>query len=267
MTLLAPNVTLPLALLFYAMGTVVALASLFTRDKRPQLAALILMICGFVAHTVWIGTICVRTGHPPITNLPEAAAFISWTIFAVELALYIRYRVYAASFFVYPLVLLLLAVAAVVGEPFAHLDPSLRSTLFTTHLLLSTVGVAALLIGLAFTILAYLQDRSLKSKQRGALWDLIPSLNVCKMVGYRALATGFSIYTMGLIAGVLWSYRTTADLMVPNAKEIGAIIAWILFAILLESFIRGAYRAKRMLYISAGAFVAIVVAILGIGHG
>lgn len=267
MTHLAPTDTLYVALLCYGAGTIVALGSLFTRDKRPQHTALIAMIAGFIAHTVWIGTICARTGHPPLTNLPEAAAFMSWTVFAVELGLYIRYRVHAASFFVYPLVFLLLAVAAVVGEPFAHLDPSLRSSLFTAHLLLSTVGVAALMIGLAFTLLAYVQDRSLRSKKRGALWDLIPSLSVCRMVGYRALAIGFSIYTLGLIAGVIWSYRTTADLMVPSAKEVGALVAWIFFAVLLQSFITGAYGARRTVFFSAGAFVATIVAILGIAHG
>ncbi|HEX9163381.1 MAG TPA: cytochrome c biogenesis protein CcsA [Thermoanaerobaculia bacterium] len=267
MTQLNPTTILYIALAFYAAGTLVALASLFTRGNRPQFMGLLLMIAGFAAHTVWIGTICVRTGHPPLTNLPETASFVAWTVFLVELVLYIRYRVYAASFFVYPLVFILLAIAAVVGEPFAHLNPALRSSLFTTHLLLSTVGVAALLIGLAFTLLAWVQDRSLKSKKRGALWDLIPNLNVCRMVSRRALTIGFAIYTLGLIAGVVWSYRTTADLIVPNAKEIGAVVAWVFFGILLESFISGAYRATRTILISACAFVAIVIAILGIAHG
>ncbi|HSP33808.1 MAG TPA: cytochrome c biogenesis protein CcsA [Thermoanaerobaculia bacterium] len=229
---MTPTVILYTALAFYAAGTIAALVSLATRGKRPQFVGLLLMIAGFVAHTVWIGTVCVRTHHPPLTNLPEAASFVGWTVFAVEIALYIRYRVYAASFFVYPAVFLLLSISAIVGETFAHLDPALRSSLFTTHLLLSTVGVAGLLIGLAFTLLAYMQDRSLKSKKRGRLWELIPSLNVCKTVSYRALTIGFSVYTLGLIAGFLWSYRTTADLMVPNAKEVGAVVAWLFFAIL-----------------------------------
>jgi len=264
---MTPNDFLYAALLLYAAGTIAALISLATKSKRPQVVGLILMIGGFVAHTIFIGTICARTGHPPIENLPEVASFVAWTVLAVEIALYIRYRVYAAAFFVYPLVFLLLSISAVVGEPFAHLDPSLRSSLFTAHLLLSTVGVAGLLIGLEFTLLAYMQDRSLKSKKRGALWELIPSLNVCKTVSYRALTIGFGVYTLGLIAGFLWSYRTTADLMVPNAKELGAVIAWVFFAILLQTFISGAFRARRTIVISACAFVAIVVAILGIARG
>ncbi len=263
---MTPNLTLYVALVLYAGGTLVALASLFTKEKRSQHIALAFMVGGFVLHTIWIGTICVRTGHPPLTNLPEAAAFMSWTILAAELALFIRYRVHAASFFVYPLVLILLTISAVIREPFARLNPSLRSGLFTTHVFLATVGVAALLIGLAFTLLAYLQDRSLKSKRRGALWEWIPSLDVCRTVSYRAIAVGFSIYTLGLLAGILWSYRTTADLMELRAKQIGATVAWVLFAALLQSYISGAFRSRRTMVIAAGAFVATLVAILGIHH-
>ena len=73
---MSPNFTLYAALLFYTAGTLIALASLFTRERRTQHAALVLMIGGFLCHTTWIGTICARTHHPPLTNLPEAAAFL-----------------------------------------------------------------------------------------------------------------------------------------------------------------------------------------------
>ncbi|HET7710424.1 MAG TPA: cytochrome c biogenesis protein CcsA [Thermoanaerobaculia bacterium] len=262
---LSPNATLYFALAWYAAGTVVALTSLFFANRRLPVTGLLLMIVGFVSHTIWIGTICVRTGHPPLTNLPEAVSFVAWTVFLVEILLYFRYRVHAASFFVYPLVLILLIVAAVVRESFAPLDPTLRSSLFTAHLLFATVGIAALLIGLAFTVLAYMQDRALKSKTRGRLWEWIPSLDICKQLAYRAIAIGFSIYTFGIVAGILWSYRTAA-LSGLRTKEIGALVAWVLFGALLQSFITGMYRSKRTVMISAGAFIAVVVSLLGIEH-
>lgn len=256
--------TLYLALALYALGTLAALASLFVRTKALQYGGLLLMIGGWIAHTVWIGTICAATGHPPLTNLAESASFVAWVVFAVELGLWLRYRVYAAAFFVYPLVLLLLTLSAVVGENFAVLDPELRSNVFTLHLLMSTLGVAGLFIGLAFGLLASIQDRALKNKRPGRLWEWIPSLDVCKTVSFRALAIGFSVYTVGLIAGVLWSYRTTAGFMDLRVKQIGAVTAWILFAVLLQSYISNTYRRKRMLFVSAGAFVAVIVAMLGI---
>jgi len=264
--MMTPNAALYAALALYALGTLVALASLFTRGTRLQQAGLGAMVAGFLAHTIWIGSICVRTGHPPLTNLPEAASFVGWTVFAVELGLFIRYRVQAASFFVYPLVLILLTISAVVREPFARLDPSLRSSLFMGHVLLTTLGVAGLLIGLSFTLLAVMQDRALKAKTRGRLWDLIPSLNVCKVVSYRALAIGFSVYTLGILAGILWSYRTSAGLIELRSKQVGAVVAWVLFAVLLQSYITGTFRGRRTIVISACAFIAILVALLGIHH-
>ena len=190
---MSPNATLYIALVLYAAGTLVALVSLFARDVRMQHGGLGMMIAGWISHTIWIGTICTMTGHPPLTNLPEIASFVAWTVFLVELILFLRYRVQAAAFFVYPLVLILLTLTAVVREPFAKMDPALRNGLFTTHVFLSTIGVAALLVGLAFTILAWFQDRSLKSKRRGKLWEWIPSLNVCRILGYRMLAVGFAM--------------------------------------------------------------------------
>jgi ABC-type uncharacterized transport system permease subunit len=261
---MSPNLTLYSALALYACGTLIALATLFTREKRMQQLALAVMLLGFVSHTIWIGTICAMTHHPPLTNLPEAASFVSWTLFAAELIVFVRYRVHAASFFVYPLVLMLLTIAAVVHEPFATMDPAMRSSLFTMHVLFSTVGVAALLIGVAFTTLSYVQDRSLKSKRRGPLWEWIPSLSVCTAVSYRTLAIGFSIYTLGVLTGILWSYRTTAEVTDFRVKEIGGVVAWILFGVLLQSFAGGAYRARRNLVISTFAFVAIVITIFGI---
>jgi ABC-type uncharacterized transport system permease subunit len=263
---MSPNLFLYVALAFYAAGTLVALGSLFAREIKLQTSGLVLMLIGFAAHTVWIGTICVRTHHPPLTNLPETASFIAWVIFIVELILFIVYRVHAASFFVYPLVLMLLTVAAVVHEPYALAGPAMQSRLFLTHILLSVLGVAALLIGVAFNFLAWAQDRSLKSKERGRMWEWIPNLNVCKRVSYRALAIGFSIYTLGILTGILWSYRTTAELIDLRVKQVGAIVAWILFATMLQSYIGGGYRARRTMVISACAVVAVLVAILGIRH-
>jgi len=261
---MTPNATLYIALAFYAAGTAVALLSLFAREHRAQYLGLALMVIGWVSHTVWIGSICVRTGHPPITNLPEAASFVAWTVFLAELILFLRYRVPAAAFFVYPLVLMLLTLTAVVREPFVHLDPSLRSNLFIMHVFLSTVGVAALLVGLAFTTLAQVQDSNLKTKRRGKLWEWIPSLNVCRTLSYRTLAIGFAIYTVGLLTGIVWSSRTTSELVEPRVKQIGAIVAWIFFGLLLQQYISGGYRGRRTAVISACAFVAILVAILGI---
>src|SRR5207302_10442993 len=109
-------------------------------------------------------------------------------------------------------------------------------------------------------------DRAVRAETRGRPGQRMQSLRICKPVGYRALATGFAIYTAGLLAGVLWSYRVNAGPIDFRTKQIGAVVAWVLFATLLQSYISGVYRARRTILISAGAFIAMVVAMLWIHH-
>ena len=264
---MSPSFPLYLALALYGAGTLTALLSLQLRPAdRLQRAAALVMGLGWLAHTVWIGTICSQTGHPPITNLPESVSFIAWTILGVQLVLWLKYRIEGAAFFIYPLVFLLLSLAAIVHEQFRPLDPELRSNLFIAHLLLSSVGVAALLIGVGFTVLYQMQERAIRSKKRGALWNWVPSLRVCDLVSYRALSIGFAIYTLGILAGVIWSYRSSESVLTPGVKEIGAFVAWLMFAALLQSYIAGSYRTRKTLVIAAVAFVSILVSIFGIQH-
>lgn len=263
---MSPSFPLYLALTLYALGTLTVLASLVFRAHGWQRTATVLMGLGFLAHTVWIGVICTKTGHPPITNLPETTSFIAWTILLVKLVLWARYRVDAASFLIYPLVFLLLGISSVVGERYHALEPALRSNIFILHLLLTTVGIAALLVGVGFTVLYQIQERSLRAKTRGTLWEWIPSLKVCDMVSYRALTIGFALYTVGLVAGILFSARTAAPGWSPGMKEYGAFVAWIFFAALLQSYFAGKYRGRRTLVIAAVAFVSIFVSLLGIAH-
>jgi len=262
---MSPNAPLYIAVVLYACASIVTLVSLIRREEILQRFSFLVALGGFLSHTIWIGIICTRTQHPPLTNLPEACAFIAWMLMAIEIGLYFRYKIHAASFFVYPLVVLLLSITAIVREPFAHLDPSLRSNLFLAHLLFTTVGVAGLLTSLIFAMLYRLQERSIKSKSRGAFYDWIPSLQICDVVSYRSLAVGFSLYTIGIITGILWSYRTNAGFMsLHSSKEVGALVAWMLFASLLQSYLNGTFRTQKNLLVSAAAFLSIVVAILGI---
>lgn len=261
-----PSLPLYLALSLYALGTLIVLVSLVVRAHGWQRTAIVVMAAGFVSHTIWIGGICAKTGHPPITNLPETTSFIAWTILLVKLVLWLRYRVDAASFLIYPLVFLLLGISSVVGEAYHPLEPGLRSNIFTAHLLLTTVGIAALLVSVGFTVLYQIQERSLRAKRRGTLWEWIPSLKVCDLVSYRALTVGFALYTVGLVAGILFSYRTATPGWSPGVKEYGAFVAWAMFAALLQSYVSGNYRARRTLVIAALAFVSIFVSLLGIAH-
>lgn len=262
--MVSPNLSLYLTIAIYAAAAGLVFVSLLTRREQLQRFATALIGLGFIGHTIWIGTICSTTKHPPLTNLPEAASFIAWVLIVVELALLFRYKVQAAAFFVYPLVVILLATTAIVSEPFSPPTPEQSSKIFIFHLLLTMVGVAALLIGLAFGALYQMQDRAMKTKKRGALYEWIPNLRVLDMVSYRAMVAGFAIYSAGILAGVLFAYNRHGALTTFGAKETGALVAWVAFAAMLQSHLSGTFRTRKTAGIALVAFLAIVVSIFGI---
>ena len=254
------------ALILYGIASIVVLAALNGRSRRLETTATWMMAAGLVAHTVWIGTICVRTGHPPLTNFTEITGFLAWALLSIKLLLQFRFRVDAASFFIYPLVFLLLLVSALVGGSYAPLEDDTRSVLFVAHLLITTLGMAAMVIGTVFTWLYHVHQHYLKTKRQGRLYDWIPSLQLCDFLSFRGLAIGFTLYTVGIIAGVLWAYRTVGDPMSFRAKELGAILAWLLFATLLQSYRNGSFRLRRNLVVSVAAVFSLAIAVTGISH-
>jgi len=263
MNVFSPNTFLYTAIALYGVAAVAVLVALIRKVEQPPRFAFGLSLIALACHTIFIGTICSRTGHPPITNMPEAVTFIAWVVMVVQVVLLLRYKIEAASFFVYPLMLLLLTVAAVITDPLQPLPAEDSSRLFIGHILFSTVGVAALLLALAFAMLYNMQDRAIKEKRRGVFYDWIPSLKVCDLVSYRALAIGFAIYTLGILTGILWSYQRV-EKSTPGAKEIGSLVAWVFFALLLQSHRSGSFRTRKTIVLAIGAFVSILVAIFGI---
>lgn len=263
-----PVLFLYTALALYGAGTLAVLAALWNQKESLQRAGRWLMTAGLIPHTIFIGTICSRTGHPPITNLHEITLFLAWCLLVGKLLLDLRFKVRAASFFVYPLVLILVTISAVIGEQIAPLDPQFRSWLFTSHLLLTTLGLASLLIAIGFNLLYLAQERSLKAKKESAVARWIPSLKACDLVSWRALTAGFSLYTLGILAGVLWGYRSSTTGFSVGTKEIGAIAAWIFFAVILQSYLDGSFRTQKKSFVLVSlAFVSVLVALFGISHG
>jgi ABC-type uncharacterized transport system permease subunit len=264
MNLLTPNTFLYAAMALYGLAAATVLVALVRKAERPPAFAFALSLVALVSHTIFIGTICSRTGHPPLMNLHEAATFIAWVVMVVQVVLFLRYKIQAAGFFVYPMVVVLLTVAAVINDPLAPLAPEDSSKLFVGHILLSTVGVGALFVALAFAMLYNMQDRAIKEKRRGMFYDWMPSLRVCDTVSYRALAIGFVIYTLGILTGIIWSYQRLPRPATIGAKEFGAAAAWVFFALLLSSHLGGSFRSRKTVVLAVGAFVSVLVAIFGI---
>ena len=83
-----------------------------------------------------------------------------------------------------------------------------------THLGLILLGLAGIITAILSAALYLWQSRQLKSKHPGPSLMRLPSLDALDRVHFRSLVWGAGLFSMGLLAGVVWA----SDL-----RELGAL--------------------------------------------
>ena len=69
-----------LALTFYFIAAIMGVIELFRRRKTVSKATGYLALAGFLFHSANIIARYIKGGHIPVTNLHEAASFLSWCV-------------------------------------------------------------------------------------------------------------------------------------------------------------------------------------------
>src|SRR5262245_14328736 len=99
--------------------------SIFTlTTKRPALQRLSLaaLAVAFGAHTLWLLVRGIQSGRCPLVGTQEMCAFLSWGLVICYLIAYRWYHANALKAFVFPIILVLAAIAAISSDAREQLD-------------------------------------------------------------------------------------------------------------------------------------------------
>lgn len=178
----------------------------------------------------WYESYLVGTdvGHIPISNLYEV--FVLFCIITALLYLYYEGRYATRKLGAFVLMIILAAVAFILWYTFdrgAHeiqpLVPALQSWWMKIHVPANFVGYGAFSIA-AMIGIAYL----LASK--GVLTRLLPPAEVMDDVMYKAIAIGFTFFTIATILGAMWAAEAWGGYWSWDPKETWALIVWLNYA-------------------------------------
>src|SRR5262249_31132617 len=113
-------------------------------------------------------------------------------------------------------------------------------------------------------VLYLLQERELKSKHPKMFYNRLPSLEICDDLAYRALAIGFPLMTLGILAGALWAQVQSVPHAV--AKILFSILTWLIYLTLIHYRLIAGWRGKKAAYLAIVCFVGVVITFLGSGY-
>jgi cytochrome c-type biogenesis protein CcsB len=252
------HVYLLLTLGLYAVGALHVLLRALTRKKLLTSWTVAATLAGFALHTASLSQRWTEAGHFPAVGLHDVSSFLAWAIVLVFLMTYTRTRVEALGLAVYPVAFALVLVSNMTPAAESD-DPILKGFFLPIHATLAFLGYAALFVAFTMGVLYLIQERELKGRSPRAFYYMIPSLERCDTIGGRSVEVGFAFLTLAIVTGMLWSYRARGVYWTGDAKEWTALIAWVLYVVLLVARQRSGWGGRRAALLGIAGFGAVVL--------
>jgi ABC-type uncharacterized transport system permease subunit len=232
--------------------------------KRPQSLRILAKACLYGGTLLAIGLLawhCRRLGSwQPLED--NFAAFLS---LAILLCLFVSYTQRAhplrgLEFFVMPIVLLLLVLAAIFGRTLPH---EYRDTTWSiVHRVSAYGGFVAFAVAGAMGGMYLFANRRLRRKKLppGKGFGSLERLEHLTLLSVRL---GFALLTIGLITGLVrvlgaGGGNSLGPDWYRNPKVVLTCVAWVVYALVLHSPINPSFRGRRVAMLSVLGFVLMI---------
>lgn len=253
------------ALAAYLVAAIHAVLAFVNKRRAVERVAVSTLGIGFAAHTAALIVDWVQNGHYPLFGFRETLSFLAWTlVITYTLALY-RYGTKALGALTLPLVSFLLLAAILVsdnnGATAVAVTDGVASWLFPVHTTLLIFAYASFFVAFAASVMYLWQERELKLKTFSSVFHRLPSLNTVDDIGATAAGIGFTLLSLGIISGVIWSSARTGKMWHNDPKEVFALLTWLLYLTMIHY--RAQWRGRKAAWIGVVGFALVVFTFLG----
>jgi ABC-type transport system involved in cytochrome c biogenesis permease subunit len=128
----------------------------------------------------------------------------------------------------------------------------------TLHLVPVYLGYAGFAVAAGAGAAYLVQERLLRRKRAGTPWRLLPSLETLQRVEWAALSLGYPVFTVGLVAGVLWVYQAGSPLggaWYADPKVLGGAAVWLFYTAVLHLRLFLRLRGRRAAWLTLAGFL------------
>jgi cytochrome c-type biogenesis protein CcsB len=242
----------------YLLSTLVYAAYLITHRPRVADIGRWTLYAAFAFHTAVLISRMALAGRFPGASFHETLTLFAWLVIGLYIIAYLKYGLTALGAFVTPFALVLLVTASFLPREIAPLAPALESYLLPFHITIAFLGNAFFAVACFMSAMYLIQHRYLKSRKLGGVYFLLPSLEVLDEIGYRFITYGFTLLTLAMITGAIWSEHATGSFWQWKHRQVFSLIVWFLYAALLHGRLTSGWRGRKAAVLSCAAFAVVV---------
>ncbi len=237
----------------------------FEKSALAKLGSRLTLI-SWILQSALLGLIFARAAYPFLTDSSSSYLFSAWVAALLFLILNWRYRFQLVGTFVLPLISLFYLLALFSSEDYVRAGSFTQSPWASVHILFSFLAFAIFAISFVLAIIFIIEDFQLKHKVLPKIFLKLPSLPVLEQVHARALTLGFILLSGGIVTGAIWAKRVTGVYFFEDARQLWAIIAWLIYALFLQARFAAGWRGRKGILLSILGFVVILFTFLGVRH-
>lgn len=156
-----------------------------------------------------------------------------------------------------------LSIAAPLLLPATHTLLHAEQTLFKIHLFIATLAYSLFTITAMHALLMAVVERHLHSRPLSTLLQRLPPLLTMEHLLFRILWAGFTLLTLTLLSGMLFSEELFGKALQLSHKTVFALISWGIYAALLGGRLRYGWRGRTAIRLTLSGFMALLLAYIG----
>jgi ABC-type transport system involved in cytochrome c biogenesis permease subunit len=221
-----------------------------------------LLILGLALHSVILFPFLFSQGYPYLMNQSNAFQLIAWVCVVLFLILRYSFRLEGAGVFFAPAALIFLILSAFYEGSYHLAIKVMSSPWAMIHLFLVFIAFAIFLASIVVGIIFMMMESQVKQKRLRPFYQRFPSLETLDRIHYRALTIGFTLLSLGILAGSLLSKDINGVYFTGDPKQLWVLGMWGFYAVLLNSRIQAGWRGRRGILLSIIGFISFIILVL-----
>jgi cytochrome c-type biogenesis protein CcsB len=214
-----------LVLLFYAVFKPAA------DLRKVQKLLLVLLISGFVLHTLGLGLRWFVSGRAPWSNGYESMIYIAWTTVLAGLLFSRRSLGGSAATMILSATVLLVAMLSYLDPEITPLVPVLRSYWLTIHVSLEAGSYGFLMLGAVIGLINLVLMVVLTKKNERHIHRVVKEMSY---LSEMTLIAGLVMISIGTYLGGVWANESWGRYWGWDAKETWALVTILVYAFILH---------------------------------
>ncbi len=256
-------VLLPLAIIAYFNGIFLELLATINRSRRARRWSAVSHVVAWFLHLGAIANEAYRFGSFPLNSMGQYLLVLGWVVLTLYLLMWLLWRMHQVGLILPPLAALMALAALLLQKSTVVLSQAHERGWLVFHVSISVLGMAALCLAFAMSVIYLIQDRALKAKRAPRILDMLLSLDACDRVGYQAILWGFPLLSLGIATGMVLSYVTRHTVWIGGAKQVFPTLAWLVLAVLLYARLVSGFRGRKSAWLTIAGFTLGLLTVIG----